>query len=148
MRSAALLLTALAALLAGALAITHFALQPSPPPAPAGTALPAPTVRPGVGQADPQDLDLESRRRTDRDLTRRPAFQALPVDESHLAIELLGSARDGRSVLLVTSDRPRREAHRLYTAWLRRWHDTGVAYAPLFRTYGSAERPRPARRLR
>ncbi len=114
---------------------------------PAGaTQLVEPAVRGGALQQDPQELDPRLREKTDRDLRERPAFQQLPVDEEHLTVELIGSTRDGRAVLLVTSDRPEREARRLYGAWLRRWGDSGAGYVAMFRTPGEAGRAHPSRR--
>ena len=145
MRLSSIAAAALAALAAAA--CTTAVLRSVAERRPAGaTQLAEPAVRGGALQQDPQALDPRLREKTDRDLRERPAFQQLPVDEEHLAVELIGSTRDGRAVLLVTSDRPERDARHLYAAWLRRWGDSGAAYVAMFRTPGEAGRARPSRR--
>jgi len=102
-----------------------------PPPVeiPEQIAVPVPPHR----RQDPQDVPgSEAARRVAEALGARHALQQVPYRRGQLAIELVG-ARSGKAVLRVSAPTAR-VARRGWRRFLRRFHDSGRAYVPVFRT--------------
>jgi hypothetical protein len=86
---------------------------------------------------DPQDVKHSvAGRRAARALRSHRALQHVPYRQSQLAVSLVG-ARGGRAILRVSAPTVR-QARRGWHRFLRRYHDSGRAYAPVFVQRGGA----------
>jgi hypothetical protein len=119
--------------------------RPSAPPASAPRAVirPTPSGEPSVAAAttprqDPQDRrGTPAHRRAAKAAREHRALQHLPYRRGRLEIELVGAER-ARAILRVSA--PTREGgKRGWRRFLRRFHDTGASYRPVF----VARRQRP-----
>ncbi|MGN6664662.1 MAG: hypothetical protein ACTHK6_10730 [Solirubrobacterales bacterium] len=123
------------------------ASEPDQPPSPghpsAAAAPPSPVVsiqaaegNSAEGQAaprrqDPQDVEgSRAARRADRALRSHRALQHVPYRDGELMIELIG-VRGSRAVLRVGASTVQ-AARRGWRRFLRRFRDSGRAYAPIF----------------
>lgn len=86
---------------------------------------------------DPQDVkDSAAGRRAARALRSHRALQHVPYRQGQLAVSVVG-ARGGRAVLRVSAPTVR-QARRGWHRFLRRYRDSGRAYAPVFVQRGRA----------
>lgn len=115
---------------------------PSTPISPAASIEPLPIHEgaPPRRRQDPQDeAGSPAARRAARALASHRALQHLPYRSGELKVELVG-ARGHRAVLRVSADTAR-AARQGWRRFLRRFQDSGRAYAPIFRAAGNG-RPR------
>jgi len=111
--------------------------EPSPvhSEAPATAPDPAPArsepVPPPRRRQDPQDQEgSAASRRAERALGSRRALQHVPYRSGRLTVELVG-ARGNRAVLRIGASTVR-AAREGWHRFLRRYHDSGRAYVPVF----------------
>lgn len=90
------------------------------------------TPRSSTRKQDPQDVKgSAAARRAAQALRSHRALQQVPYRDGQLAIALVG-ARGGRAVLRVSAPTVS-EARRGWRRFLRRYRDSGRAYAPVFK---------------
>lgn len=110
----------------------------SPPPASATAVEPPESPRPAELRQDPQDVrGSAAARRAARSLRSHLALQHVPYRNGELTISLVG-ARGDRAVLSVRADTIR-AAREGWRGFLRRYRDSGRAYAPIFRADPTGE---------
>jgi hypothetical protein len=99
------------------------------PGSPTAAAKPAPIPLP---EQDPQDrTGSAARRRAVAEVESHRALQHVPYRHGGVTVALVG-ARGSRAVLRVTAPTTE-EARKGWSSFLRRFHDHGAAYLPLFR---------------
>lgn len=104
----------------------------SPPLASATAPEPPGSPRPAELRQDPQEVrGSAAARRAARALRSHRALQHVPYRNGELTVSLVG-ARGDRAVLSVRAD-TRRAAREGWRGFLRRYRDSGRAYAPIFR---------------
>jgi hypothetical protein len=96
-----------------------------------------PGAHPTDPRQDPQDRPgSAAERRARHELMSHRALQHVPYRRGDVAITLVG-ARGPRAVLRVQA-RTATAAHRGWRAFLRRYHDLGRTYLPIFRSKGGS----------